>query len=315
MSGLFVLSLDTEIAWGTYTHAERRQRVEAFDRYRENLARLLTLLDDFDVPSTWAIVGHLFLEPGEAPPAGLLQPRYAWGGSPGIVEAPDPSHPDWYYGRDTVEMIRRARVGHEIATHTYTHAIAGDPAVTPEIWSSQLATCAELHKAQGLPFLSLVYPWNDVAHTESLATHGLVAFRGRERCWYERLPRPWMRAGHLLHRALSLPAPTYAARDLVPVVDGVVDIPASQLLMPYDGIRRFIPTASRVRQARRAIREAAGSDRLFHLWFHPFNLGSSPEMFVGLEAILEIVAEHRERAGLRVATMAETADWVRGSAS
>ncbi len=123
-----------------------------------------------------------------------------------------------------------------------------------------------------------------------------------------------MRAGHLLHRALSLPAPTYAARDLTPV-DGVVDIPASQLLMPYDGIRRFIPTASRVRQARRAIREAADSDRLFHLWFHPFNLGSSPEMFVGLEAILEVVAEHRERAGLRVATMAGAADWVRGSAS
>ena len=137
MSGLFVLSLDTEIAWGTYTHAERRQRVEAFDRYRENLARLLTLLDDFDVPSTWAIVGHLFLEPGEAPPAGLLQPRYAWGGSPEIVEAPDPSHPDWYYGRDTVEMIRRA-----LSTPAENCTFMAGENCTPDDWVTNPKTPA-----------------------------------------------------------------------------------------------------------------------------------------------------------------------------
>jgi peptidoglycan/xylan/chitin deacetylase (PgdA/CDA1 family) len=312
MSGLFVLSLDTEIGWGTYTHAERRQRAEAFDHYREHLARLIALLDEYEVRSTWAIVGHLFLEPGESPPADLLRPRYAWSDSPQIVELPDPEHPDWYYARDTIEMIRHARVEHEIATHTYTHAIAADPAVTPEIWSSQLAACAKLHKANGLPFRSLVYPWNKVAYTEGLAGHGLATFRGRERSWYESLPGRWMRAGHLLHRALSLPAPTYAARDLLPA-NGVIDIPASQLLMPYDGIRRFIPTSLRVAQARRAMREAVRRDRLFHLWFHPFNLGSSPEMFVALERILEAVTEHRNRRGLRVVTMAEAAEWVLGS--
>jgi peptidoglycan/xylan/chitin deacetylase (PgdA/CDA1 family) len=309
MSGIFILSLDTEIAWGTYTRADMRAFSPIFARYRGVLRQLIDLLDLYEVPATWAVVGHLFLQPGEPAPPGLEQPHYSWSDQPDWERAPDSSHPAWYYGPDVIELIRGARAAHEIGTHTYTHVIAGQPAVTPQILDSQLAACVAAHQANGLELRSIVYPWNEIAYTDRLADHGILAYRGEERNWYRGMPGPLGRLGHLLDRALAIPPPTYDLDGLRPKGE-VINLPASQFLMAYDGVRRLIPTGARVRQARIGLDRASQEDRLFHLWFHPFNLGTSPAMFEALERILQEVARLRSEDGLRVMTMGQVAEWV-----
>jgi hypothetical protein len=116
-------------------------------------------------------------------------------------------------------------------------------------------------------------------------------------------------AGHLLHRALALPPPVYDLAGLK-VSDRLVNLPASQFLLAADGVRGLIPAASRVRQAEIGLERAAQSGGLFHLWFHPFNLGTGELMFTALEAILRAVARRREAGHLRVQTMAEAAAWM-----
>ncbi|MBC7815161.1 MAG: polysaccharide deacetylase family protein [Burkholderiales bacterium] len=308
MSGIFILSLDTEIAWGTYSPAALKARSHAFDTYRETLPRLVKLLDDYDIPATWAVVSHLFLEPGQN--TDVLRPHYSWWPAPDDIRAPNPAHPDWYHAPDMIRVIRAAKTQHEIGTHTFSHVIAGDPAVTPEIWHSQMRATAELHAAQGLPLRSIVYPQNRIAYLDTLSQYGIIAYRGIEQNWYAGTNGVMGRLYHLVDAAAANPPPTY---DLDSLREGeLVNLPASQFLMTYDGPRTLIPTASRIRQAQLGLDRAVKQGRLYHLWFHPFNLGQGTpgRMFAALEAILEDVSHRRERGDIRIMTMEQAATWI-----
>ena len=152
-----------------------------------------------------------------------------------------------------------------------------------------------------------MFPRNQIAHLPVLDELGFICYRGPERSWYTRLPRPLSKAGHFLHRLLALPPPVY--RDLA-VHSGVVNIPASMFLMPADGVRALIPGRSRIRQASLGLRASAESDSVFHLWFHPWNTGGSPSMLHWLEAILKEVDSLRSRGQMRVKTMGALAEEV-----
>lgn len=301
MTGTFILSLDTEIAWGTYT--DPGARASAFDAYPSLIRRLIRQLDIFEVSATWAVVGHLLLAPDER--SDLTDMQYSFAATTEqqrIANGP----PNWYYGRWLIDAIRSTRTPQDIGSHTMTHLLADDPAVTREMFAAQLAAVTRTHAAVGLPPpRAFVYPQNRIAHTDLLAEHGFTSYRGRERSAYTRLPRPLRRPAHLLHRALALPPPTYAPADCH---DGrLVNLPASQFLMSYDGVRRHIPTAARVRQARLGIQRAIQRDEIYHLWFHPFNLGSDDAMLDALTQILALVYDARERGALRVQTMTQAA--------
>lgn len=293
MTATFILSLDTEIAWGT--DAPDLPRFAAcFDGYRPLVRRLLDLLDRCEVAATWAVVGHLFLSPGDP----RAHPRA-------------PAH--WYHAPDVIDSIRSARAQHEIGTHTFSHIYTREASTTRAVWLHELRLCAELHRQHGLPLRSLVFPRNQVAYLDTLPEAGIRAYRGAERSWYRGLPARPRRAAHLLDRALGLPPPTYAPAALR-VNARLVNLPASQFLMAYDGLRGRIPTASRVRQARLGLAQAARRGHLYHLWFHPFNLGTSPAMFDALESILREVAALRAAGALRVLTMQAAADELLGGA-
>jgi hypothetical protein len=310
MPGLFILSLDTEIAWGTYDPKALARHKASFDNYRILIRRLLELLDRYSIPATFAVVGHLFLERCNGHPD-VLQPHYTWAREPDSARDPCSGldHAPWYYGPDIVTAIREAKTPHEIGTHSFTHVLAGDSAVTEAIWRSQLAKSAAVHEEHSLRMLSLVHPQEKVAFTECLPEYGIIAYRGEERKWYGSFPRPLARICHLLDRSLALPPPTYDLGRLR-VNERLVNLPASQFLMSYDGIRKWIPTESRVRQAKAGLERAITNEHLYHLWFHPFNLGSSEFMFKALERILQEVDRQRDAGRLHVMTMAQAAQWI-----
>lgn len=310
MTGLFILSLDTEIAWGTYGTRNLLKRSACFNAYRQFFPRLISLLDKYDIPATFAVVGHLFLDHCDGHDD-LPQPSYTWASGPDSYRDPctDIDRAPWYYGADIIAQICAARTAHEIGTHTFTHVIASDPAVTAAMWDAQLVKCAELHAQHGLPMQSLVYPQNRIAYTHRLSDHGIIAYRGDERRWYHDLPKPWRRPFHLLDRALGIAPPTYDLNDLREG-ERLVNLPSSQFLMPYDGVRSLIPTSARVRQARLGIEQAVRKGQLYHLWFHPFNLGTSEAMFAALEQILQIAVHHRDEETLRIMTLRDAAQWI-----
>lgn len=305
--GYFLLTLDTELAWGTFDRGGRTKYRALFEQTRPPIRRLLDLLDEYSIPATWAFVGHLLLdrcerEKGTTHPE-VLRPSYGW--HPGDWHALDPGtdlegDPFWY-GADILEWVRGRKVAHEIGTHTFSHVIMDDPACTREIAASQLAACRELHRSHGLELTSMVFPRNRVAHLDVLREAGIVAYRGPEESWLRNLRGNVRRAGHLAHRLLALPPPTYPLEGRVE--NGLVNLPASILLLPYHGVRRFIPAWSRFRQARLGIVAAAQLGEIFHLSFHPFNLPTSEKLLEILERIFRLVVDLRQRGKIETRTM------------
>lgn len=287
MAGLFILSLDTEIAWGTNA-ASLPRYAHCFDTYPDIIRHLITLLDAYEIPATWAVVGQLLL-PVNDPRASQRKP------------------PHWYHAPYLLDELHGAKVKHEIGTHTFSHIYTHDAETTPDIWQQELNAVAQLHREQGLSLRSIVYPRNQVAYTDTLHKYGIIAYRGVEQNWYGNRRG----AFHLLDRALGLPPPTYDPAALK-VANNLVNLPASQFLMAYDGVRGKIPTASRVWQARFGIDKAVKQNQLYHLWFHPFNLGTNDRMFDALEQILQLVARRRDAGQLNVMTMEGAAEWILG---
>ena len=305
--GYFLLTLDTELAWGTSDPGGLTKYKALFEQTGPAIRRLLDLLDKYSIPATWAFVGHLLLDRcelrnGTTHPE-VLRPSYGW--YPGDWHALDPGtdlerDPFWYCA-DIFEWVRGRTVPHEIGTHTFSHVIMDDPACTREIPASQLAACREMHGSRGLELTSLVFPRNRVAHLDVLREAGIIAYRGPEESWLQHLRGNARRAGHLAHRLLALPPPTYRIEGRAG--NGLVNLPASMLLLPYHGVRRFIPVWSRFRQAELGIGTAARQGEIFHLSFHPFNLPSTEKLFDILGRIFRLVTNLREQGKIEPRTM------------
>ena len=313
MIGTFVLSLDTELAWGTMDKQGFRKYRGHLERTRQNIEGLLALLDRYDIPATWAFVGHLLLDscgreaPGADPHPDVLTAEFSWYDHQWHHHDPasDREAAPFWYGDDILDLVREAKPGHEVGCHTFSHLPLNDPAVSHDIALSQIRKCCELALGRRLRLESFVYPRNRVAHLDVLAQEGFTNYRGPERSWYGSLPGLLARAGHFAHRFLAIAPPVY--RDLQ-VTSGVVNIPASMFLMPPDGVRTLIPGRSRIRQAIRGLRNSVRSGAVFHLWFHPCYIGTSDAMLNWLDAIFEEVGRLRSEGHLRVRTMGQLAD-------
>jgi peptidoglycan/xylan/chitin deacetylase (PgdA/CDA1 family) len=316
--GVFVLSLDTELAWGSFDEGGIEKYSRHLGQYRSLIRQLIALLDTYQVPTTWAFVGHLLLDGceraanGETHPE-VLRPRYAWYPHDWhhLDPATDINRDPWWYAPDVLKAVLSAKVQHEIATHTFTHIVVDDPACTAEIFRSQLAACASAHRRHGLEIHSLVFPRNRVAHREVMAELGIMAYRGREQRWYTRLWPETSGSGllHILDRASFIPPTTYPLRQLDE--GSLVNVPASMLFLSRDGFRRHIPLRARTSQAKAGLRKAAEHGELFHLWFHPVNMASDPALFPCLEEVLRFACELREKGRLECLTMHQTAERVR----
>jgi hypothetical protein len=308
--GVFTLSLDFELIWGTVDHGGAQRFRRACEIEREVvIERLLRLLAEFEIPATWCIVGHLFLS-SCAPVDGMkhpeiVRPSHSWSVDDWFVHDPcgDEQSDPVFYGVTLIEKIRACPVPQEIGCHSFSHVIFGDAGCSRATAESEIGACIRLAHAQGLSLRSFAFPRNSVGHLDVLRDHGFTCYRGSEPVWWERarVPRPLKRAGHLVDVLTARRPPVVAPKQ---VLDGLWNIPGSMLYFPMHGRRRYIPLSVRVRRATKGLNRAARERRVFHLWFHPTNLADEPEeMFAGLRSIFEHLNRLRSNGELEVRPM------------
>ena len=304
MTGAFVLSLDTEIAWGTFTWGGTEFYRQHFDAYRQNVRRFIAMLDDYAVPATWAFVGHLMLDhcDGNHPEAPV--PEFPWYGrpwyhcDPGTDAVTDP----WWYAPDVLDRVQAMKTAQEIGTHTFSHVFLNDPAVTPEIARAQVQASVDVARKRGLTIESLVFPRDGVAHLDQYAALGITNYRGAEQISYNALARPIRRAAGLCDHFVGGTPPVYPWADLQ-TDHGLLNIPGSTFALAFDRYHRLVPAAARVAKFRRGIQAASDRDAIFHLAFHPFHLGSSERMFDLFKRYFDIVAKARDAGRIEILTM------------
>lgn len=312
--GVFTLSLDLELIWGTldlFGPEVFRRRCEI--ERQVVIDRLLDLFVEFELPATWCVVGHLLLdrcygENGRKHPE-IVRPRHAWCRGDWFEYDADGTEAEapTFLGRSLIEKIRRCPVAQEIGAHSFSHVIFGDVGCSRETARSEVEACAKLGGQIGLSMRSFSFPRNQVGHAEVLAEHGFTCFRGPEPSWYRhgRVPAAIRRVAHLLEVVTAAPPPVSLP---VRTHDGLVNIPGSMVYFPAHGVRRVIPTSRRVRRALKGLDAAVRQRQVFHLWTHPTNLADETDaMFGGLREILGRVAELRAQGVLKVMSMATLA--------
>lgn len=318
-TGVFTVSLDFELAWGTFDSGNHERilgqggnRASEYEKTRSVVTRLLDLFRTYDIPTTWATVGHLFLDScravnGRKHPE-MPRPKHAWFADDWYALDPcgDIHTAPLWYGRDLVEKIRDATPRHDIGSHSFSHAIFSDRGCTREVAEAELRQCVAAADAMGIRMGSFVFPRNQIGHLDLLPRYGFRVTREGTPFWYMNLPGRMVRkVAHVADDVFALPPATG-----LPVRrDGMWLVPASMFLQSMDGPRVLIPARSRVDKAIRGIERAIKRREMFHLISHPENFYSRPErMLAVLERILAHVARRRTAGALKVMTMAGVAD-------
>lgn len=307
--GTMVVSLDLELAWGRFDHLPLPLLEQESRQERSHITPLLTLFDRFDIPATWAVVGHLMLEKclrnrhGVAHPDLFPRSYYSW--FPLDWYCFDPcttvdSDPAWY-APDIVEWIRHARVRHEIGSHSFGHIYYGDQECTQSVALADLNAALEAAARQGIVLKSFVFPRNQVGHLDVLKHFGFRSYRGAEPPLIRTDNRLFNKAVRYLDLLLALRPRDARAEETLP---GLWNLPGNHSFIARDGMRRMIPMASRVLKGKRGIAHAVKTGGLYHLWFPPFNLNKDTEaMMSGLARVFEYAHRMREQGLLEILTM------------
>jgi peptidoglycan/xylan/chitin deacetylase (PgdA/CDA1 family) len=308
--GVFTLSLDFELIWGTLDRGVDNFR-EACERERSVVVgRLLALLAEFEISATWCTLGHLFLDrcaprDGQKHPE-IVPPTHAgiadwFEHDPCGTEESDPI----FYGKSLVDRVLACPVPQEVGCHSFSHPMFGDPGCSRETAITELAECVRLAGERGLELRSFAFPRNRVGHLEVLRDHGFTSYRGPEPTWYDggRWPRPIKRLGHLADVLLARRPPVVLPQETLP---GLWNFPGSMIYFPMHGLRRHIPLSLRVGRALKGLDAAANQRRIFHLWFHPTNLAFETDpMLDGLRRIFERASALRRNGALSIRSMGD----------
>ena len=124
---IFIISLDTELIWGhiEYSSYEAVRLMKSdYKKVRGCINILLNLFEKHNIPATWAVVGHLFLDHCEnedgMPHKDMPRFKEDWYYSDPCT---DIKRDPLYYGKDIVEKIMSNQIEHEIGYHSFSHVI------------------------------------------------------------------------------------------------------------------------------------------------------------------------------------------------
>lgn len=305
--GIFVISFDLELAWGTRGLFPKDYAGERFV-----IQEILKLFEKYKISATWATVGHIFLD-SCSPVDGIKHPELKRKNMSGpndwllIDPCGDLKKDPFWYGPDVVKMIRGCGVSQEIGSHGFSHIWVDAKECDKDFFETDLTASIDVSKKNGVNPISFVFPQNKIAHLDVLENRGFRIFRSEDDNWYEHFPKILKRIAHVIDDYFM---PT--ARSIRPrKVKGLWDIAGSYFYVHKSSWAKFLPVSFRVRKAKNGLRRAVENREIFHLWTHPFNIASAPEkLLAGFEEILKEADRLRSEGKLKIFNMKELADFL-----
>ena len=188
-----LISADLEMAWAFRWSKSANNPIELAEKNsiqtRNNVPLILKLSEQYNIPITWATVGHLFLESCEritnvAHPDVKRLPYFEntnWKYESGDWFDSDPctnyyKNPAWY-APDLLKMIIENPVKHEIGCHTFSHIDCSDSICSKEAFDSEINKCKKLANEFDIELKSFVHPGFYIGHLNDLAEFGFTSYR------------------------------------------------------------------------------------------------------------------------------------------
>ena len=297
-----VISLDFEMRWGVHDIYGAN-----FDAYRDNVNNLheviphtLKTFSERGLKATWATVGAVGLNSWNeyfevAPPAPNYQnkalainPRYADLDPDGTLHfAP--------------ELIRKIidTPGQELGSHTFSHIYFREPGVTENDFLLEMKAVKNLwnNRFDRDP-VSLVFPRNQSAFEYLMPKTGIRVWRDNEKVWY--FNQNTVRTNSHLPRFLRIiESVTPWVRRAAPLEPGIT---RSSLFIRFN-----LPESLWKMHIARVTHElnSINSGQIFHIWWHPENLGSNMKRSLNrLGELLDTVSKISDKNGLKSTNMA-----------
>jgi len=285
--GGLIISADFEMAWAWRYTKTNSDAVLKGHLERENLPRILEILETYQTPITFATVGHLFLErckPGDHEWMRRI-PHFDdhWKFTKGDWYDHDPhsdykSAPAWY-APDLIQMIIDSNIGHRIGTHTFSHIDFSYTNCPAGVAADELRACMDVAKPLGISLKSMVFPGGKWGHVEILKNYGIQIYRRN------------------VNQDLA-----YPYRDkyglLVTNSSGAFEYNPGYGWSAHYYIQRL----------KKYIDKAIQTNTIAHLWFHP---SLDPYILENVfPPFLEYASRQREKGDLWVGTMEDIADHI-----
>ena len=310
--GTFIISIDFEYAIGYADEKLSQERQELIKKEAEISRKLITLFERYKTPATWAIVGHLLetncrVEEGRVH-SNFPKQVYVDGNSDWFAHHPpagDYADPLWFDSSRIIKQVKNSPVGHEIASHSYSHILYGEPRIRTEAVLVDIGEAMRIHKENDLPLNSFIFPRNSEGYHEELKQAGIKCYRGKSRFWYHRLPGSIGRLARLFDYLIPYTRTVVATYH----ESGLVNIPDCLLLLGRNGLRKLVTPSVMKRKIKAGLRQAVKRKEIFHLWFHPSNFSYDTVIqFEIMEEVLIFADELRSKGKLEIVTMQVVAD-------
>jgi len=281
---IFVLSLDLEFIWGTiHTREDVAPLVNDKESCRGAIGTLLRFFEKYDIPATWAVVGHLFLSHCEKdegiPHKNMPRFRSDWYSCDPCT---DIDRDPLFYGRDMVENIVSNPIRHEVAYHSFSHVIFSE--CDRDVAEAEIRQGIELAKEFGIKFKSFVFPLNKVGHVDILKKYEFRIYRGKT-----------------LHRGLwdrVVPPPIEPKW-----MNGIWKLQASGKFPPNP-----FPSFTPFLRIKAGIKKTIKTNGVFHVFLHPEDIVRDPSLTRMVDKLLSFISQRRNEGKLQVATMGQLVD-------
>lgn len=287
--GAVVFSADFEMAWAfRYSKKQAENAENKGVEERNNVPFFIKLFEEYNIPITWATVGHLFLKEcnseNSTAHAEMPRPEYFenknWLFEKGDWYDHDPctnfeKDPAWY-APDLIEMIKNSPVQHEFGCHTFSHIDMTYKNCTKEIANKEILKCKELAEQDGVLLKSMVFPGGTLGNFEVLKENGFTNYR-----------KP-------LGYDVGLPIKDKYSLWAIPSSTGLDKTQYNWSKTIY------------IKHIKAFLKKAARKKMVVHFWFHP----SMDKWYLEnvFPEILRIADQYREMGRIDVLTMHQVAE-------
>jgi Polysaccharide deacetylase len=310
MKGAFVISLDFELHWGVRDQFPLQGAYTAnLEGARTAVPKMLRLFEQFDIAATWATVGFLFARSKEELFSYYpkIKPSYTdkkydpYQEPIGNGEQDDPLH----YAPSLIEQIKNTPK-QEIGTHTFSHYYCLEAGQSSKAFRDDLLSAIAIAKTWDVEIRSIIFPRNQVnpEYVKIMLETGITIYRDNEPSWFysaaatedHSLPK---RAGRMIDTYVPLTPHHLGEWQSIQQSNGLYNIPSSRFLRPYTSKLAALESL-RLHRICQGITQAAKENKIYHLWWHPHNMGvQQEENLQFLQKILEHVGMCKEKYGMQ----------------
>lgn len=314
MSGTLVVSLDFELYWGMQDCISLEDYKENILGGRKAIMQMLKLFEKYGIHATWATVGFLFAdslgELKEYLPETADWPTYEDDkvSTYSYFNNIEKGQEAYYFAPSLIRKISEFE-GQEIGSHTFSHYYCREKGQTVEQFEADMRTALEIANTKGYTLTSAVLPRNqcEPEYTEILQKLGFTAYRDEENDWiHEKIRfRPLMR----VLRLMDVYLPLTGLGGYVPNCEnGIWNFVGSRMYKPIFKPLIFLEKL-KIRRIKKQMHYAAKNGLMFHLWWHPHNVGIMTEAHMKqLEEIFQYYQLLKTKYGMKSLNMREAAE-------